>query len=225
MASDRPEAPRCTGTTKRGTRCTKHAQPGSTRCAHHGFNIKAIGRPTKLTDELVDTIVGLVLEGNYLDTAAAAAGIGRATLYRWLERADDIEAAAMEHVEPNATDVDLYEHTDPDLWRYLDFRDTLKAAEAYAETELLRMVRNPGFGPWQAAMTILERRKPQHWRRRDSHEVEAKGGFAIRVQTVAPEGDKRDRVTALLEETGALAVASEALEENTDGKDDGNGND
>ena len=219
MAKHQDERPRCTGTTARGTRCTNYAQPGGTRCAKHGFNVKATGRPSKLSDDVKDVIVGLLLEGNYLETAAAAAGVHKSTLYRWLERADDVEAKAMEHVEPDATDVDLYALTDPDEWRYLDFRDALKAAEAYAETELLRMVRYPGFGPWQAAMTILERRKPQHWRRRDTHEVEHTGGIGLRVQTVTPEGEARRRVAGILQEVGALDAAATTERTHDDGDD------
>jgi hypothetical protein len=211
--------PRCTGTTARGTRCTKNAQPGSTRCAHHGFDIKAIGRPTSLTPELADAIVGLVLEGNYLKTAAEANGVSERLLHRWQERAGDIEAAALEHVDPDLEDVDLYEHVDPALWIYLDFRQSLKAAAAYAETELLRMVRFGGYGPWQAYMTILERRRPQHWRRRDSHEVEVSGEVRTKPQTLNPEGEARRRVAGILAESGAL---EESGDENTpDGKDDG----
>lgn len=205
---EKPDRPHCTGTTARGTRCTKYAQPGSTRCAHHGFNVAAIGRPSKLTPEVADAIVGLVLEGNYLTTAAEANGVTLRTLERWNRRADDLEAAALEHVDPDATDVDLYEHVDPSEWLYLDFRRALKSAAAYAEAELLRMVRNPGFGPWQAAMTILERRKPDHWRRRDTRELEVPGGIAVTVQDVRPEGEARDEILEVLTSAGAIPAAA-----------------
>jgi hypothetical protein len=213
---DEDHRPKCTGTTARGTRCTKLAQPGSTRCAHHGFDVKAIGRPSSLTPELADNIVGLVLEGNYIKTAAEASGISERLLYRWIERADHIEAQVMEHHD--GEDVDLYEHVDPALWLYLDFRQSLKSAAAYAETELLRMVRNPGFGPWQAAMTILERRKPDHWRRRDTRELEVPGGIAITVQDVRPEGEARDEILEVLEQAGAARAAA-ANRKEQDGDD------
>ena len=43
------------------------------------------GRPTKLTPEVQTTIVNALAAGVYLETAASAAGINRATLNRWLK--------------------------------------------------------------------------------------------------------------------------------------------
>lgn len=48
------------------------------------------GRPSKLTDERADTILQAVEQGSYLKVAAAAAGVGEATLHRWL--ADGVTA-------------------------------------------------------------------------------------------------------------------------------------
>lgn len=42
------------------------------------------GRPTKLTPELHKTIVGYARNGAYIETAAAAAGVAKQTLYNWL---------------------------------------------------------------------------------------------------------------------------------------------
>lgn len=224
--SDKPDVPRCTGTTAKGTRCQHPAQAGSTRCKRHGFNPGNIGRaPTVLTGELADRIVGLVLEGNYLKTAAEAVGVPEKTVYRWLERADDLEAAALEHAEGESVDVDVYEHVDPSRWVYLDFRQSIKAAQAYAETELLRMVRYPGFGPWQAAMTILERRKPAHWRRRDSRELDVTGEVLARVEDVRPTEETRPAILEILRAAGVHEAAGgedppdPTTEEAHDGKD------
>jgi transposase len=45
---------------------------------------KPRGRPISLTPEIRDKIVSLVGKGNYIETAAASAGISKDTLYRWL---------------------------------------------------------------------------------------------------------------------------------------------
>ena len=42
--------------------------------------------PTKLTPKTHKTIVTHVIDGVYLETAAAAAGIAKRTLYDWLSR-------------------------------------------------------------------------------------------------------------------------------------------
>lgn len=47
------------------------------------------GRPegtTKLTDTVQDIIVTAIRAGNYLETAAACAGIGKETFYEWLRK-------------------------------------------------------------------------------------------------------------------------------------------
>lgn len=46
------------------------------------------GRPSKLDPDVARTIIDTVRAGNYLETGAAYAGIGRSTLMRWLADAD-----------------------------------------------------------------------------------------------------------------------------------------
>ena len=43
------------------------------------------GRPTKLTPELSERITAFVRAGNYVETAAAACGVNKATLYDWMK--------------------------------------------------------------------------------------------------------------------------------------------
>lgn len=201
-----PRPPRCTGRTANGQRCTRNAEEGSTRCRQHSFVVP--GRPTKLTPELKEQIVWTVLEGNYLNVAAQAAGVSYRTLARWLERADDVEAKALEMVDPDADELpDLYELVDPREWVYLDFRHALKSAEAFAETELLRQARAGGFG-WQAPMTVLERRQPTRWKRREVHEHEGEVGVRQRAELVEPDEKKRQRVSTILAEAKVAALTA-----------------
>jgi hypothetical protein len=99
------------------------------------------------------TRVRLLLEalraGSYIGTACRAAGIGRSTLRRWLERGrskDEHDAA------------------------YREFRREYRAAIAEAEIEALRTIRRAGSegiaGSWQACAWLLERRFPIRWQRR-----------------------------------------------------------
>lgn len=199
----------CTFIKADGKRCTKLAQPGKTRCWHHSYKVP--GRPGKLTPELSEKVIQLMLEGNYLTTAAQAVGVSERTLHRWLERGDDVEAKALEQAEE---DGDLYEHISPDEWVYLDFRHAVKSAAAYAETELLRQAATGALG-WQAPMTILERRHPQRWRRSDRHEHEHTGAVATTVEHVKPDEGKRTEIAGILDASGAL----DAPGENTDQDD------
>jgi hypothetical protein len=54
---------------------------------------KKIGRPSKLTPEVEARLLQALSVGAFRKTAAAYAGIGRSTLYRWVEQGEaDIEA-------------------------------------------------------------------------------------------------------------------------------------
>lgn len=44
------------------------------------------GRPTKLTAKLRDRIADAIRAGNYVETAAALAGVSKKTLYNWMRR-------------------------------------------------------------------------------------------------------------------------------------------
>jgi hypothetical protein len=201
--SEKPRKRYCTAKNAQGNPCKNSPLPGTTRCHHHSFKVP--GRPTKLTTELRDQIVYLMVEGNYLATAAQTVGISERTLHRWLARGDDVEAKALEHVDDDAPELpDLYQFIDPADWVYLDFRHAVKSAEAYAETEHLRRVGYAAPG-WQAGMTILERRHPARWRRRDSHSIEHSGELVARAEVVAPDAaEERRAIASILKESGAL---------------------
>lgn len=216
--------PQCSFVRPGGRRCSKPAQDGSTRCWHHGFKVP--GRPTKLNAKLSEQIIMLVVEGNYLTTSAQACGVSERTLFRWLERADHVEAAAMEHVDPElpASKVpDLYELVDPADWVYLDFRHALKSAEAYAETELLRQAKSGGMG-WQAPMTVLERRHASRWRRSEHHEHAGAVEVRAKSELVVPDDEKRAKAAAILAAAKVPALEG-AGDENTPTEEDHDGKD
>lgn len=204
MSNDENASHRCTGRTAAGGRCRRRAEEGATRCSQHGY--KMPGRPSRLTPELTEAIVYLVLEGNYLETAAQANGVAPSTLHYWRRRGQDAWARAEEAVEDRNELLGdgIYDRTDPAEWVYLDFLDALKTAEAYAETELLRRASAGGFG-WQAPMTVLERRHPARWKRREARELEGADGGAIPVRVVTPDTDgKRRELVGIIAELGVL---------------------
>jgi transposase-like protein len=207
MSDEREDenADRCTARTRTGARCKARRLDGTDRCHHHTFRVP--GRPSKLDPGLTERIIDAVLDGNYLETAAQIVGVSPSTLYRWLRRADEAEAHAQEHGEedPRTGAVDLYANVDPAEWPYLDFRHALKSAEAYAEAELLRFTRTAAPG-WQAYMTILERRHPSRWGRRDTSKVEHSGGVRTSVEVIVPSDEDRAGVLSRLAESGALDV-------------------
>lgn len=212
MADD--ERPRCTGRTAQGRPCRNMPLPGTSRCWAHSFRVP--GRPSKLTPAIQEAIVLLVLEGNYLETAAQSVGVSERTLHRWLRRADDVEAKALEHVTDDDGPVDLYSLVDPAEWTYLDFRHALKSAQAWAETELVRTVRNYAvIGGWQAFMTILERLHPTRWGRRKVLDHRLGGALEARgkIELVIPDPAEVASVARIL----ATAVDLDRIaDENTE---------
>jgi len=101
-----------------------------------------MARPTKLTPELQTQIVAYITAGAYIETAAAAAGVVKNTLYDWLKRGKTGE-------EPFAAFSDAVERA----MGQADMRDLAvidKAAQA---------------NQWQAAAWKLERKHPDKWGR------------------------------------------------------------
>lgn len=199
---------RCSARTRTGARCRKLAAPGSDRCAHHAFGVP--GRPRKVDPRITAQVVDALLDGNYLETAAAIVGISKSTLYRWLRKAEELETDALERAaEAEDEEPDVYSYVDPRDWPLLDFRHAVKSAEAWAEAELLRKAARAGLG-WQAFMTILERRHPARWGRRKTfdHDDDELRGRGRTAELITPDEDEaRLAIARMLEAAGALEDA------------------
>lgn len=105
---------------------------------------KTGGRPYKFSLEIQDLICGLLERGNYLETAAACAGISKDTLFRWLK------AGARESKGP-----------------LRGFSDSVKRAMAKSEASDVDLIGRAALENWQAAAWRLERKYPERWGRRD----------------------------------------------------------
>lgn len=87
------------------------------------------GRPTSLTPVRVGRLVEAVSAGNHITVACAAAGVSRATLYRWLCLADAAEQTLNDGGVLGSRELEL-----------LDFRDRLTLARARAEISAVSIV-------------------------------------------------------------------------------------
>ncbi len=137
----------------------------------------------KYTPELHELIVDAMRKGNYLVTACRLAGITRDTYYDWLALGRD----------------------DPEQYpEYVKLAEDVENAKAESEAELLEVVRETALSgapnTWQAAMTILERRHPEKFGRRDTTVVEG-GENPIRQLTgaIVIHEHERGNPRALLE--------------------------
>lgn len=120
------------------------------------------GRKTKLNEELQELIVQLIRSGNYIETAAAVAGVDKKNLYAWLKRGARSRRG-----------------------KYARFRNAV--IKALGEGEALDVARirlAAEQGDWRAAAWRLERRHTRRWgvRQRLEHSG-AKDGPPIRTES------------------------------------------
>lgn len=103
------------------------------------------GRPTKFNDEIATRIVTLIEAGNYIETAAAAAGISKETLFDWLRK-----GAAQ------------------NKGKFKDFSDSVYRAVGKAEAiDVATIGKAARDGDWRASAWRLERRNSKRWGRKD----------------------------------------------------------
>jgi transposase len=107
---------------------------------------------TSFKPEVTERIVEFVRAGNYIETAAKAAGIHKATYYSWMTRGEKA-AEAISKGDPVSNEEAAF----------ADFYNHVSQAEAIAETDAVAAVREADRG-WQAHMTYLERRFASRWR-------------------------------------------------------------
>jgi transposase len=108
-----------------------------------------MARPTKLTAETQEKIVQAIRAGNYIETAAAYAGIDKKSLYTWLKRGNEC---------PTGTNI------------HAKFLQAVEQALATAEAQdVLIIGKAAKEGAWQASAWRLERKFPDRWGRKDTH--------------------------------------------------------
>lgn len=103
------------------------------------------GRPYKMDPQTVETIVANIRDGAHPEVAAGAAGIDRATFYRWMAYPDFATAVARARDEAE-----------------LELLRTTKGGDG----------QGIGFGQAKAALEILSRSRPQRWAQRVNVKVE-----------------------------------------------------
>ena len=141
-------------------------------------------RASKLTPELAAEIFALLARGHYLRSAAAHVGIGKSTLYNWLERGSAARVLADQRPVREQFDSAAAHRTAVAAWRaqaarekmYLDFADGVELAQDRGEAWLLEQILANALDKdlrnqkWTAFMTVLERTRRERWGRRSSVE-------------------------------------------------------
>lgn len=151
------------------------------------------GRPKKLTPKIKKAIIEAVERGNYVETAAALAGISKTTLYDWMKRgareADRLDRFPDEEVDPNERP-------------FMDFSNALTRAMAVAEDRDVQNIDKAALEDWKASAWRLERRNPERWGKKESLnaklEHSGKDGGAIETKSKFDLSNLSDEELALL---------------------------
>ena len=165
------------------------------------------GRPPLLDDEMIKRVADIVRGGNYIETAAASAGISRSTLHLWLREGARI-ARTLDPLSDDAYDAAVDELT-PHEFMQAKFSDTVQKAAAEAEVIDVLHVRGAASTHWQAAMTRLERRHPKRWGRREAVEVSGQlDGVHVNAETTEAAAS----AATVLQNARARSAAADLLE-------------
>lgn len=218
--------PTCGGTTKKGRPCTRRARADGFCCDGHRDGHSADGgRGTKLTDEVVRRLCKAIEIGAHYEQAAQHAGISVSTFYSWKRQAEgenaplellqflDAVKSAEAACEINA--LKTIQSAIQTTWLHspyceTHFEESGKRAcsmidwktEGYGDdAEQVPHPENAGCravgASWQAAMTLLERRHPARWRRREV--IEHEGGGTAQEHEFRFDEATRDAIRGLLQ--------------------------
>ena len=129
------------------------------------------GRKLKLNAEIIKRLAELLKAGNYIITSCNSLGFSDKSYYGWLVEAERIKGEYEANPQKKLTKRDKL---------FLEFSDTVKKADAEAEIRNVEIVQEAAQISWQAAMTLLERRHPSRWGRKDKVQSEHSGEVRIR---------------------------------------------
>lgn len=193
---------------------------------------KPRGRPPKLSHEIIEKIVTAIRTGAYIETAAAYAGIHKATFYRWLKKGAEakrgLHKELSDAIEKALADVELADlqcvmkHAQGfETKKKVSYKKGDRVIEEREETTVRR--------EWQAAAWRLERRFPERWGRRQRTELTGPDGEPLapmvnqtQVFMRLPENGRRDPEPSVNEQV-LLERRQFELKDESDGNGDGDG--
>ena len=127
-----------------------------------------MARPTKLNRDIQNKIVTAIRMGNYIETAAAVAGINKTTLYDWLKRGER---------EKQRVENDSRKKIRKSEAIYVEFSNAVEKALAEAEARDVMLISKAANTQWQAAAWRLERKFPDRWGRKV---IEHRGSLEVK---------------------------------------------
>lgn len=157
-----------------------------------------VGRPPGLTPEKQQRIVDALSAGNYLETAAANAGVWAFTVRRWIKRGNTELERRERGLAPNPAENE-----------YAAFAASVREAESNAEGRAVVQLVGAGAKDWHASLAFLERRHPRKWAPRVNVILEEEfDAFFAKLERKLP-AELYDRVLRALDEPEGEGPAGE----------------
>lgn len=155
--------------------------------------------PSKFTPEARKAIVNSLKAGDFLEVAAAKAGVSARTAHEWMKRGGRGEKG------------------------YAEFLTDVEAANAHAESAYRGILNKAASeGTWQAAAWVMERRFPQRWQLKVREGVENEHRAfieALRGELTSAEFGRVCEAVENIERRKRLALSVSATEIETEGVD------
>ena len=160
-------------------------------------------RTLALNEEIKQAVLDSLTAGNYLETAAAYAGISRATLFDWLDKG----RKAQERFAKGVPDNEML----PNDQLFSDFLDAVEVAQARSEVRMVAVIQSKATENWQAAAWWLERARPRKYGRLDRAEITGAEGNAVKVDMTVERIRAANILTEIAERrTGGSESAGES---------------
>lgn len=126
----------------------------------------AMGRPTKLTEDVEAKLIEWIRAGNYIETAAALCGVSKGTVFGWLRRGQEQRRG-----------------------RYRDFLNAVRGAQAQAESRMLLYIEKSAKKDWRAAAWRLEHMRPRRYAQSQRIEHTGRRGGPIETRELSRLSD------------------------------------
>lgn len=151
-----------------------------------------MARPTKLNFDTHNKIITAIRAGNYIETAAAYAGVNKSTLYEWLKRGEREKQRVAKNPRYR-----IRKSEKP----YVEFSNAVEKALAEAEIRDVAIIAKAAEEQWQAAAWRLERKFPDRWGRKV---IEHKGSLEVKndesIKRIEKQLEQDDESRELLKE-------------------------
>ena len=137
---------------------------------------RKVGRRCKLTLQLQQKIIELILKGNYVKVACNAVGISEVTYYDWIKRGEHA-------IKKHRTN------------KFSKFLKSIEIAQAESESKFVEIVQDASLYDAKHAEWMLERKSWKRWGRKEriEHSTDRDKPFKFEFEIIKKEDKKPEK--------------------------------